>query len=222
MVTLPKNRKCGSAAIFSNCALIDLIFGWSGATPERTSPQGVGSISIMSTRKSRSFFNSEAAAKNPDGPEPTIATWYGRIWSLFFRLPGGAQGAVASSPEGLPHPMLAAVGRSRAESGEAAGNLNNRGSRPSCRYRRPRHHVDDRGAGARCRGSARPHRNAGGRGRGPQPVERPDARAEGHQRVVARPERTAPRGGTAPAHRRSAGALRTRRRGGWRGREGRS
>src|SRR6478752_270566 len=102
MEMLPKNRNRGSAEIFSNCALIDLIFGWSGATPERTSPHGVGSISNMSTRTSSSDFNSDAAAKNPEGPEPTIAMWYGRMASLFVRLTGGAQGAVATSPDRLP------------------------------------------------------------------------------------------------------------------------
>jgi hypothetical protein len=65
---LPKNRNRGSSAVFSNWALIDLIFGWSGATPERTSPHGVGNISSMSTRTSASSFESanfrsEAAAK---------------------------------------------------------------------------------------------------------------------------------------------------------------
>src|SRR6185437_11080554 len=103
---LPKNRNRGSSAVFSNWALIDLIFGWSGATPERTSPHGVGSISSMSTRTSLFWlatstesanFSSEAAAKYPDGPAPTIATWYGRIHS-FLSLPGHTQGAVASRP----------------------------------------------------------------------------------------------------------------------------
>jgi hypothetical protein len=70
---LPKKRNRGSRAVFSNCALIDLIFGWSGATPERTSPHGVGSISSMSTRTSlfsasssaweSANFRSDAAAK---------------------------------------------------------------------------------------------------------------------------------------------------------------
>ena len=32
-------------------------------------------------------FNSEAAAKYPEGPEPTIATWYGRIHNAFCRCP---------------------------------------------------------------------------------------------------------------------------------------
>src|SRR4051794_38364195 len=87
MTTLPKKRKRGSSAVFSNCLLIDLILGWSGATPERTSPQGVGSISSMSTATSSSSeasaaFSKDAAAKNPDGPEPTMATWYGRIDQL--------------------------------------------------------------------------------------------------------------------------------------------
>src|SRR6201999_2785921 len=81
---LPKNRNRGSSAVFTNWALIDLIFGWSGATPERTSPHGVGSISSMSTATSNSSdasaaFSKDAAAKNPDGPEPTMATWNGRI-----------------------------------------------------------------------------------------------------------------------------------------------
>ena len=79
----PKNRNRASAAIFSNCPLIDLILGWSGATPERTRPQGVGSISNMSTRTSGQPDTGElsaarsraAAAKYPEGPEPTIATW---------------------------------------------------------------------------------------------------------------------------------------------------
>src|SRR5882724_10725314 len=100
---LPKNRNRGSSAVFSNWALIDLILGWSGATPERTSPHGVGSISSMSTRTSASSvasanFSSEAAAKYPEGPEPTIATWYERIDS-FLSLPGHTQGAVASKAE---------------------------------------------------------------------------------------------------------------------------
>ena len=65
---LPKNRNRGCNAVFSNCALIDLIFGWSGATPERTRPHGVGSISSMSTCTSigsaaSASFSSDAAAK---------------------------------------------------------------------------------------------------------------------------------------------------------------
>ena len=38
-----------ASAIFSKTRETALIFGWSGATPRRTSPQGVGSRSIMST-----------------------------------------------------------------------------------------------------------------------------------------------------------------------------
>src|SRR6478752_9201255 len=91
----PKNRNLGSRAVFSNWALIDLIFGWSGATPERTRPHGVGSISSMSTATSRpprdwspdsrfwsAAFSRAAAAKYPEGPAPTIATWYGRSWAI--------------------------------------------------------------------------------------------------------------------------------------------
>ena len=37
------------AAILSNARETALMFGWSGATPSRTSPHGVGSRSIMST-----------------------------------------------------------------------------------------------------------------------------------------------------------------------------
>src|SRR3984885_5315984 len=94
--TLPKKRKRGSSAIFSNCLLIDLILGWSGATPERTSPHGVGSISSMSTATSISAaLSRDAAAKNPDGPEPTMATWYGRILllHLLFRARLRREGA---------------------------------------------------------------------------------------------------------------------------------
>ena len=47
--TLPRKRKPGRAAIFSNARDTVLSCGWSGATPSRTSPQGVGSRSIMST-----------------------------------------------------------------------------------------------------------------------------------------------------------------------------
>ena len=51
--TLPRKRKPGRAAIFSKAR--DTVFscGWSGATPSRTSPQGVGSRSIMSTSTTR-------------------------------------------------------------------------------------------------------------------------------------------------------------------------
>lgn len=50
------------------------------ATPERTNPNGVGNISSMSTRTSWSpsesaNFSRDAAAKYPEGPEPTMATW---------------------------------------------------------------------------------------------------------------------------------------------------
>ena len=49
MSTLPKNRKPGSFAVFSKTRETALISGWSGATPSRTRPHGVGSRSIMST-----------------------------------------------------------------------------------------------------------------------------------------------------------------------------
>ncbi len=47
--TLPRKRKPGRAAIFSNAFDTVLSCGWSGATPSRTRPHGVGSRSIMST-----------------------------------------------------------------------------------------------------------------------------------------------------------------------------
>ena len=61
------------------------------------------------------------------------------------------------------NPALAVTGQSRRN--EQAGRYcTSRGSRPSIRYRRPRHHPDHGGAGARRRGSARPHREARTRG----------------------------------------------------------
>ena len=47
--TFPRKRKPGRAAIRSNARETSFSFGWSGATPSRTRPQGVGSRSIMST-----------------------------------------------------------------------------------------------------------------------------------------------------------------------------
>ena len=52
-----------SAAVFSNTRETDLIFGWSGATPARTSPHGVGSRSNISTSTFWSLcFSSRSAA----------------------------------------------------------------------------------------------------------------------------------------------------------------
>ena len=53
--TLPKKRKPSTFAIFSNARETALMFGWSGATPKRTRPHGVGSRSIMSTSTGRSL-----------------------------------------------------------------------------------------------------------------------------------------------------------------------
>ena len=36
--TLPKKRNPSRVAVFSYIRITDLIFGWSGATPARTSP----------------------------------------------------------------------------------------------------------------------------------------------------------------------------------------
>jgi hypothetical protein len=60
---LPKKRKPGCKAVLSNAAVTDLIFWWSGATPKRTRPNGVGSRSNMSTwTTSRSWRKSWSAA----------------------------------------------------------------------------------------------------------------------------------------------------------------
>ena len=47
--TLPRKRKRSSAAVRSYTRVTDLIFWWSGATPARTRPNGVGTRSNMST-----------------------------------------------------------------------------------------------------------------------------------------------------------------------------
>jgi hypothetical protein len=61
--TLPKNRKPGFAAVFSNARDTALMFSWSGATPSRTSPCGVGSLSMTSTSTGgSSLFRSASAA----------------------------------------------------------------------------------------------------------------------------------------------------------------
>ena len=60
--TCPKNRNSSRRAVLSYCALTDLIFGWSGATPSRTRPHGVASRSNMSTRTSSSASSNAAAA----------------------------------------------------------------------------------------------------------------------------------------------------------------
>ena len=60
--TLPKNRKPSRAAVFSYTRMTDLIFGWSGATPARTSPNGVGRRSNMSTSTSTSSCLSRCSA----------------------------------------------------------------------------------------------------------------------------------------------------------------
>ena len=51
--TLPKKRKPGFCAIRSNARETALMFSWSGATPSRTSPHGVGRRSSMSTSDDR-------------------------------------------------------------------------------------------------------------------------------------------------------------------------
>ena len=43
--TPPKKRNDSCAAVLAYTRMTDLIFGWSGATPARTSPYGVGSAS---------------------------------------------------------------------------------------------------------------------------------------------------------------------------------
>jgi hypothetical protein len=60
--TFPKNRNPGCAAIFSKARDTALMFGWSGATPSRTSPHGVGRRSIMSTSTGGSSLARSAPA----------------------------------------------------------------------------------------------------------------------------------------------------------------
>ena len=61
--TLPKKRKPGFWAIRSKARETALMFSWSGATPNRTSPHGVGRRSSMSTRTiGSSLFSSASAA----------------------------------------------------------------------------------------------------------------------------------------------------------------
>ena len=55
IVTFPKKRNPCLAAVFSNTRDTALMLGWSGATPARTRPQGVGSESNMSTSTVSSF-----------------------------------------------------------------------------------------------------------------------------------------------------------------------
>src|SRR5690348_5405457 len=51
-----------------------LIFGWSGATPARTSPHGVGSLSRTSTNTSPLPARRPSTANIPAGPAPMTAT----------------------------------------------------------------------------------------------------------------------------------------------------
>ena len=73
-VTFPKKRKPGRAAVFSNWLMTAFVFSWSGATPPRTRPYGVGSRSNRSTVTARpGTFSSSSVAKKPDGPAPKTA-----------------------------------------------------------------------------------------------------------------------------------------------------
>ena len=60
--TLPRKRKPGRAAIFSNARETVFSCGWSGATPSRTRPHGVGRRSIMSTSTTGSSLASSGPA----------------------------------------------------------------------------------------------------------------------------------------------------------------
>ena len=85
--TFPKYRHRGSSKIFSKTLETVLIFGWSGATPLRTNPQGVGNFSKKSTVVLSSFAKIAWAAKNPAGPAPTIATRVFTSWNLLPSSP---------------------------------------------------------------------------------------------------------------------------------------
>src|SRR6185312_7281270 len=71
--TLRKNRKLRRLAILSNSRVTRLVLWWSGATPARTSPYGIGSRSKTLTR-TPCWVSSSSAAYMAAGPEPTIAT----------------------------------------------------------------------------------------------------------------------------------------------------
>lgn len=71
--TLRKKVKPVCRVIRSNSRVMRLVLWWSGATPARTNPYGVGSFSKTFTRTPRWVSNS-SAAYIAAGPEPTIAT----------------------------------------------------------------------------------------------------------------------------------------------------
>ena len=56
------NRKLGRPAVLAKTRVTDLIFWWSGATPPRTSPYGVGRRSNTSTSTGVSVRLSRASA----------------------------------------------------------------------------------------------------------------------------------------------------------------
>ena len=58
--TPPKKRNDSCAAVLAYTRMTDLIFGWSGATPARTNPYGVGRASKTST--ANPAFSSASAA----------------------------------------------------------------------------------------------------------------------------------------------------------------
>ena len=72
--TLPRKRQPRRSVWRSKVSSSRLISWWSGATPPRSSPHGVGRRSIRSTSTSPRWRLSAAAAKAPAGPAPTIAT----------------------------------------------------------------------------------------------------------------------------------------------------
>ena len=62
-----EEAKPGPRAVFSNARETALMFSWSGATPSRTSPHGVGSRSIRST-STRRFLALQGARRRRRSP----------------------------------------------------------------------------------------------------------------------------------------------------------
>ena len=106
--TLPKKRKPGRCAIFSNARETALMFGWSGATPSRTSP--TASAAARSCRPRRG----SSARAAPGGVEP------GRPGAD----DGDAERAVAHARPNL--------GTSRAKPPRDRSRRNRSRSRPPC------------------------------------------------------------------------------------------
>ena len=119
--TLPKKRKPGFAAVFSKARETALMFSWSGATPRRTRPHGVGRRSIRSTSTTGSSLFSkrigrvEAGRAGADDGDAQRRRAHGAIvvadaqWAQVPQ-PAAASGASPSATWKLePHPHAEAT-----------------------------------------------------------------------------------------------------------------